>query len=191
MGQDTEQLSNEIAETRGNLSNHLDELQYKVSPSAIVDRKKAAARDRVSGVRHKVMGTASGATTGVSGAVSGVGDSLSGTAGDASHAAKQQFQGSPLAAGIAAFGLGMVIAALVPATGAESRAAVQVKDTLQDKAQPLLDDAKDAAIEVGQHLKETSSDAVDQVRQTGQDAAARVQDEGASSAQAVRSDAQY
>jgi ElaB/YqjD/DUF883 family membrane-anchored ribosome-binding protein len=185
MGQDPNQLTDDITQTRRDLSSHLDELQDKVSPAAIVDRRKAAARERVGSVREKVMGT----TRGTKDTVSGAGDRLSGTAGDAADTAKQQFQGSPLAAGAAAFGLGMVIAALIPASEAESRAAVQVKDTVQDRAQPLVEDAKSAAGEVGEQVKQSAAEAADQVKQTGQDAASRVQDEGASSAQNVRSEA--
>ncbi|WP_134768499.1 DUF3618 domain-containing protein [Nocardioides sp. 1609] len=194
MGEDTEQLSTEIAATRGNLANHLDELQDKVSPAAIVDRKKAAARDRVGNVRSKVMGSAGGAkdsvTGTVSGAVSGAGGSVSGTASEAAETAKDQFQGSPLAAGVAAFGLGMVIAALVPATRAESRAAVQVKDAVQDHAQPLVEDVKAAAAEVGGQVKDNAAEAVEQVKQTGQDATGRVKDEGTTAVETVRTDTQ-
>lgn len=178
MGQDTDQLTGDIATTRDNLSSHLDELQDKVSPSAIAGRQKAAARDKVRGVKDKVMGSAQGA-----------GGSVGSTASDAADTARDQFQGSPLAAGLAAFGLGMVVASLIPATKAESRAAAQVKDVVQDKAQPLVQDAKDAAAEVGQNLKENATEAADQVRQTGTEAVSNVKDEGQSSVQTVRSDA--
>jgi uncharacterized protein YjbJ (UPF0337 family) len=193
MGQDTDQLTNDITQTRQDLSSHLDELQEKVSPAAIVERKKTAARERVGGVRDKVFGSArdtKGQVAGtVSGTVSGAGDRLTGTASDATDTARQQFQGSPLAAGVAAFGLGMVVAALIPASEAESRAAVQAKDALQEHAQPLVEDAKGAAAEVGEQLKESATEAADQVKQTGQEAASRVQGEASSSAESVRSEA--
>lgn len=188
MGQDTDQLTNDITQTRQDLSSHLDELQDKVSPAAIVDRKKTAARERVGGVRDKVMGSARETTGQLSDQVSGTGDKISGTASDATDTAKQQFQGSPLAAGVAAFGLGMVVAALIPATQAESRAAVQAKDALREQAQPLVEDAKGAATQVGEQLKESAVEAADQVRQTGQEAASRVQGEATSSAESVRSE---
>ncbi len=178
MGEDTDKLSSDIAHTRNDLSSHLDELQDKVSPAAIVERRKVAARDSVGTVRDKVMGSAGGAK-----------DSVSDQSSNATDTAKEQFQGAPLAAGIAAFGLGMVVAALVPATKAEARAAVQVKDTLQEQAQPLIEDAKVAAADVAQQVKENATEAADQVKQTGQDAASRVQDEGSSAAESVRSDA--
>ena len=108
MGESTEELTHDIERTRGQLSEHLDELQDKVSPSAIAARQKDAARQRVLGVREKVMGTARSATDSVGSAGSGMTDTVAGRASDAADTAKQQFQGAPVAAGVAAFGLGMV-----------------------------------------------------------------------------------
>ena len=183
MGESTTELNHDIEETRDRLGTHLDELQDKVSPAAIVDRRKTAARTRVAGVREKALGT-----------VRSVGDSTpspsdaSGLAHDAAGTAKQQYAGAPIAAGVAAFGLGMVISALVPASRVEQKAATQVKDTVQDQAQPLLQDAKQAATEVGQNLKDSAAGSVQEVKATGQEAVANVKDEGQSSAQNVRSE---
>ena len=44
MGQSTEELSTQIAGTRESLASDLDALQDRVSPSAIVERRKEAAR---------------------------------------------------------------------------------------------------------------------------------------------------
>jgi hypothetical protein len=183
MGNDTDQLTTDIADTRDRMSTHLDELQDKVSPSAIVDRRKQAARAKVGGLREKAFGTARSATDALPSAPSGP------SASDAADTARQQFQGAPIAAGLAAFGLGMVIAARVPASDAESRAAVQVKDAVQDKAQPLVDDAKQAATDLGQNLKDSAVTSAQQVKDTGVDAVATVKDEGRSSVASVRSDA--
>jgi gas vesicle protein len=177
MGEDTDQLTADIAQTRDRMSGHLDELQDKVSPTAIVDRQKQAARAKVGGIKEKAFGTARSA------------GNATPSPSDASDAARHQVQGAPIAAGLAAFGLGMVIAALVPATEAESKAAVQVKDVVQDKAQPLMEDAKAAATDIGQNLKESAAQSAQQVKDTGTEAVATVKDEGQSSVQTVKSDA--
>ena len=44
MGTSTEELSNDIARTRADLEQDLDALQDKVSPSAIMERRKTAVR---------------------------------------------------------------------------------------------------------------------------------------------------
>ena len=86
MGQSTEELNTEIAGTRQALSSDLDALQDKVSPSAIIERRKAATRSRLLGVKDSVMGSAQSATSSV---------------GDTAHGAVQSaeqtsVQGSPL-----------------------------------------------------------------------------------------------
>jgi gas vesicle protein len=178
MGESTEELNHDIEETRNRLGGHLDELQDKVSPAAIADRKKEAAKAKVVGFKEKALGTARAANDATP----------SPSPSAASDTAKQQFHGAPLAAGVAAFGLGMVIAALIPATEAESKAAVQVKDAVQDKAQPLMEDAKAAATDIGQNLKDSAAESAQQVKATGTEAVANVKDEGQSSVETVRSD---
>jgi vacuolar-type H+-ATPase subunit H len=185
MGESTTELTHDIAATRERLGTHLDELEDKVSPSAVVERKKEAARSRVLGVKERALGTARSAGD----SAGGLTDTVSGKASDAADTAKEQYVGAPIAAGIAAFGLGMVIAALVPASRAEQKAAQQVKDTVQEQAQPLVQDAKQAASEVGQQLKDSATESAQQVKQAGTDAAANVADEGRSSAETIRSEA--
>ena len=187
MGESTEQLNSDIEDTRDRLGSHLDELQDKVSPSAIAERKKEAAKSRIVGVKEKALGTARSARDSAP-SPSGATDRVSGAASDAADTAKDQFQGAPIAAGVAAFGLGMVIAALVPATRAEQKAAVQLKDTVHEQAQPLVADAKQAATEVGQQLKESATESAQHVKDVGTDAVSTVTDEGRSSADAVRSE---
>ncbi len=91
----------------------------------------------------------------------------------------------PLAAGLIAFGAGLVIAALIPATDAEQRASQRVVET----AQPLVDEAKSMGQDVGANLKETAVDAAQQVKETAQDSVQRVQDEGKASAESVKAEA--
>lgn len=192
MGQSTEELNQDIARTRESLGRDLDDLQDRVSPSAIVERRKAAVRGRVSTVRDKVMGTAHDVHGSVAGSASSAGDSVSGTAGHAAdsarHAAasgRDSVQGSPLAAGLVAFGAGAVIAALMPPTEAEAKAASQ----LADQAQPVLDEAKSVGQDVGQQLGEKASEAAQEVKDTAADSAQRVQGEATSSAQDVKEQA--
>ena len=56
MGQSTDELNTEIASTRQALSADLDALQDRVSPTAIIDRRKPATRDADHGL-GQVMGT--------------------------------------------------------------------------------------------------------------------------------------
>jgi gas vesicle protein len=192
MGQSTEELTSQIEDTRGRMASDLDALQDKVSPSAIVQRRKEATRNRISSMRDKVMGTAHSAGGTVSDKVpspSGVASSVQGGVQSGVSSAQDRVQGSPLAAGVVAFGAGMVIASLLPASKVEAEAAHRVVETAKDKGQPLLDEAKEAGQQLGQDLKERATDAAQQVKDTAADSAQQVKGEAQSSAQTVKSEA--
>ena len=181
MGQGTEELTREIQDTRDELAHDLDALQDKVSPSAIVERRKAAARDRLHGVRSRVMGTA----TSVGSAGGNVGGQASNAASNVADAAEQRFEGSPLAAGLVAFGAGLVIASLVPATRQEA----EVASRLVDAAEPMVDQARAVGQDIASAAAENAQHAVQEVKDTAGGSAARMQQEGRSSAQSVKDEA--
>ncbi|MBC9734552.1 DUF3618 domain-containing protein [Nocardioides marmotae] len=205
MGQSTEELNSQIEDTRARMAGDLDALQDRVSPSAIVDRRKAAARSRVSGFRDRIMGTATGvrdsvvdkassAGGAVSNAMPSTSDSSSpdvrGAASSAVGSAGSQVQGSPLAAGLVAFGTGLVIASLIPASKAEADLAHQTIETAKDKGQPLLDEAREAGQSLAQDVKEQATQAAQEVKDSATESAQKVKEEGQSSAESVKSDAQ-
>src|SRR3712207_312417 len=121
---------------------------------------------------------------------SGVAGSVQGGAQTAVSSTQDRVQGSPLAAGLVAFGAGMVIASLIPASQREADAAHRVVETAKDKGQPLLDDAKQAGQQLGQDLKERATDAAQQVKDSATESAQQVKDEAQSSAESVKSEAQ-
>ena len=195
MGQGTEErMTTQIADTRENLSRDVDALYDKVSPSRVMERRKTAMRGRVSSLKDSVMGTASSAKGSAGSAVGSAGDSatqakdaVAGTAQQAVGAVKGQAQGSPLAAGLMAFGAGMVISALVPASQKETDAAQRLTEAAKDS--PLLDQAKSVGQEVGQNLKESATQAAQEVKSTAQDSAQTVKQEGQSAAETVKQEA--
>lgn len=190
MGQSTEELSTQIAGTRQDLATDLDALQDRVSPSAIVERRKAAVRGRMIVARERIMGTAHGVRDTADSRTSGAAESVKGTAEDAMRKTGDTIGGSPLAAGLVAFGAGMVISALIPASEQEKRAAEQVVETAKEQAHPLMEDAKAAGQEIGSNLKESATQSAEEVKTTAAEAASRVKQEGSSSAESVRSEAQ-
>ena len=177
MGQSTEELNQQIAATREDLAYNVDALQDRVSPSAVVARRKAAARGRAHDLKNRIMGSGQGAAHSVkdtagsaAGSVSGAADSL-----------EQRVEGSPLGAGLVAFGIGLVVAGLAPATEKETEAAGKLKEVAQDKGQPLADAAASAAREVGEQMKQSGQQAVAEVKDTAQQSADRVKDEASTS----------
>ena len=97
---------------------------------------------------------------------------------DAPGAVARKAQGSPIAAGLIAFGAGLLVSSLLPASRVEQQAAEKVKDT----AQPMVDDLTDTAKEVAENLKEPAQQAMEEVKSTATDAAATVKDDATSAA---------
>jgi gas vesicle protein len=177
MGSTPEELNTEIAGTREALATDMDALQDRVSPQAILDRRKAAAKSRVVGLKSRVMGDSSS------------GDEASDGTGAVS-AAQDRVEGNPLAAGAIAFLAGVLVSAALPATSAEKKVTQQALDVAKEHGQPLAEEAKSAGQEIAGNLKDSASQAVQEVKDSAQDSVSRVKDEGQSSADAVRSNAQ-
>ena len=173
MGQTTEELNTEIAGTRQELASDLDALQDRVSPQAIVDRRKAAARRRLQGLRSRVMGSQGSGSAGTSAT-----DRVRGAAGTA----QEKVEGSPLAAGVIAFGAGMVIAAMLPATEAEAEASRRIVDTAREQGGPVAESVSSAGREMASDLKDSANRAAHEVADRAKESAATVKDEGSASA---------
>jgi ElaB/YqjD/DUF883 family membrane-anchored ribosome-binding protein len=190
MGQSTEELTRQIAGTREDLAQNLDALGDRVSPHAIMERRKSAARQKMHRARSRVMGTMQSAQQSASDSAGSMADTVSSTAGGAMKTAEEQFEGAPLAAGLIAFGAGMLVSALLPPSEVETQAARQVVDLAKDKGEPALEEMKQSAREVGENLKESATEATQQIKQSATESAAKVKDESTSAAQEVRSQAQ-
>jgi gas vesicle protein len=102
---------------------------------------------------------------------------------DAPHAVARQAEGNPLAAGLIAFGVGLLAASLLPASRQEQRAAQAVKE----QAVPQV---KEAAAQVADQLREPAREAVETVKERATEAAGTVKEHGAGAAQDLRDQAQ-
>ena len=192
MSQTPEELSDQAARRRAELRADLDALQQKVSPSAVVGRRTRAARERLGGAREKVMGTASRTADAVPAPGEVAGNAAQGArdvAGTGVRRAQQQVEGSPLAAGLVAFGAGLVAASLLPATRREAHAGAAALDAVQQQAQPVLEEAKQAAGEVGEQLRDHAAHAVQEVASSGAEAGEQLRAEAGDAAGSVRDQA--
>lgn len=177
-----EAIRADIERTRETLGSDVDALADKVTPSKIIDRQKSKVHGAVGDLRDRLMGAADDTAHGAS-------DLAHGTAGavhDAAHGATAKAKGNPLAVGLVAFGVGLVVASLIPPTRAERDAAAAAKD----KAEPLVEGAKELAQEIAGDLKEPASDAVTAVTDRASEAVDHVKAESASAASTVRDQAQ-
>ena len=182
MSNDPEQIRREIARTRTELSDDVNALGDKVNPGSIAKRQVSRVRGAATSVKDAVMGSASDAADTGQQLAGSVTDAVS----DAPSAVARKAQGSPIAAGLIAFGAGLLVSSLLPASRVEQQAAEKVKDT----AQPMIDDLTDTAKEVAGNLEEPAQRALEEVKSTASDAAATVKDEAASAADDIKTQAQ-
>ncbi len=208
MAENTEQVKEEIERTREDLGYTLDALGQKVSPKQAARRKIARIKDAGVAIKDRVMGTtrAVGSSVGdrasaVSDRASAVGERVSGLSDVAGERAGQvkdavtstpqvvrrQTEGNPLAAGIIAFGAGLLAGSLLPKTRTEEQLGPKVR-------QNIVEPMKSTATEVGQELKssvqESARSATDEVKSTAQEAAGQVKETAHQSAQDVKEQAQ-
>ncbi|MDQ1059990.1 gas vesicle protein [Arthrobacter globiformis] len=203
MSENPDAIRADIEATRERLGTNVDAVADKVTPSNIVHRQTSKVKDAVFGVKDKVMGTADHATHSTSGslhhathsttgglhqATDAAGNAIS-TAGDAiadaPHQVAAKTQGNPLAAGLIAFGAGLLASSLIPPSQKEREAA----DALKTAAEPMTSQLTEAAKDMAQGWKEPAQDAMENVKATATDAAQHVKDEGQTAASDVKATA--
>jgi len=192
----TEQLRADLARQRGEITGTLEAIGDRVSPGRAVERKRAAVRNRLTSVKESVMGTpdfdprakAIDLRDSAGAAAGAVGDTASAVAGKVAEApelASRQVQGNPLAAGLIAFGAGLLVATVLPESDPERRVARKVQPQLEDAARQ----AREIGQEVAADLKDQAGQAAEEVRATATDATQAVKDEAQQAGQQVRDEA--
>jgi len=198
MAEEPDRLRQDIENTRASLTRDVDLLAEKTSPAKVAQRRWNAVKEKVMGstdhARHAVADNTSSAVSTMQDKASHLGDVAGEKAHDAADAVRSapqavatQTQGNPLAAGIIAFGVGMLAATLIPVTDAERRAGQQLKENSGE----LTDKVKDIATDLKDDLSGTVEHAVDQVKGTAQDAAQTTKDQARTSAYDVKDQTQH
>jgi len=148
MGTSPDRIRQEIDQTRAELVADTNRIVDRTSPKRIAQRRTRSVRRGLTTLREKVMGTVPQATHSASTGVQehardaaqvvqdkaqSAAETVSETAGQAAQAVREapdpamrQAQGNPLAAGLVAFGAGLLVASLLPATRVEQDAVRQV-----------------------------------------------------------------
>jgi gas vesicle protein len=200
MAQDSQELRRDIEQTRTHLGTTLDSIGERVMPSRIVERRKNRMRERFGSIRDSVMGSAGSVQSSVSDGAHHVADTVGSAAGSIGNEVREaptqiadQARGNPLAAGLVAFGIGMIVATVIPASRPEEQAAVALKDKLeplQEQAKQIGSDMKDAvqesARDAAEQVKSRASEAVQDVKSDASDAATDLKDHAGQAAGDVR-----
>ncbi|CCH74262.1 conserved hypothetical protein [Nostocoides australiense Ben110] len=200
---DPEQLRRDIEQTRVNLSQNVNALGEAVEPGAVAKRQVEKVQDKVvgagRGLKEKVMGSDDdyGDSSGLTGKLSDAGDTVGDMAAsaraqveNAPSAARRRTRGNPLAAGLVALGAGWLLGSLLPASEKERQLAATAKDAVEEKGQPLLEEAKSVVQEAAENLKEPAQDAANALKESAQESVEKVKAEGQGAAQTVKESAQ-
>lgn len=181
MSDDPDAIRADIEATRRNLSGDVDALADKVTPSKIAQRQTRRVKGAFHSISEKIMGTADDMTSRAGGAISNAGESVA----DAGRTVVHKAQGNPLAVGLIAFGVGALVASLIPPSRKEQELASGVKDA----AQPLLQEAAEVGKQMASDLKEPAQEAMQSVKETAQEGVATVKDEATDRASDVADEA--
>ena len=187
---DPEQIRADIARTRSELSGNVDSLTDTANPKHIAVRQTEKVKDSVRGVAERIMGSPDDDTDGgvVGDARAAVGDRVGAVGDTVAHApgqAKQKTRSNPLAAGVIAFGAGLLLSSLFPASQKEQAA---VSD-LQQNLAPLKGQAGDAVRDMADNLRGPAQEAVEAVRSTAAGGAQHVKDDAVDASSQVQDQA--
>jgi hypothetical protein len=181
MGEESEALKADIEQRREAMSGTIDAIEDRVVPSRIIERRRAAITGWASGAKERVMGSAHSAGDGVSHAA--------GVVTDAPAKVQGVTKGSPLIAGAVAFGIGALVAVLLPESQAEQQAVSAIQpqlaaatEAVKDAGQQALEAAKSSSQDAAQELKESATAHAQEVKSEAQDAGQQVKEAATESA---------
>jgi gas vesicle protein len=182
MSDNPDVIRQNIEQTRRELGGDVDALADKVTPSKIMERQTDKVKNAVGSVKDRIMGAADDAGSSISGA----GSSAAAHVGDVKDRVVAKAEGNPLAVGVIAFGAGLLLASLIPASTKEKELAENVKE----QAQPLVDELGGVAKDVGEHLKEPARNAATSVKDAAADSVQTVKEEAKTATAEVKDQAQ-
>ncbi len=187
MGQATDQIRQDIHATRARMDQTLNHLEDRVSPRRITQRQGEQLRSRWSNAKEIVMGSPDrpSTTDRAKGTVREGTQQAAETVQAAPDAARRRTGGNPLAAGLVAFGAGLLAASLLPRTRAEE----EVASELTHRLEPLREEAAAVGKGLAEDVRDSAQQGMEQTRQAATEAAETVRSDAEEAAQHVRREA--
>jgi len=172
MGQDPSDIRAELEETRGRVGAEVDALSYKTDVSArvgdYVDEKKQAVKDKFTGARDTVTGTASRAMPD----------------GRRVSRMKDTAERNPIGLAVGAAAVGFVAGLMIPSTRVEDERLGQMSDRVVEAAKDTAGEAVERGKQVAQDAAET---AMQSGRQQSDELASNLQDRAQKSGRSPQS----
>jgi hypothetical protein len=191
-----------IDQQRDEISNTVDQISNRVSPSHIVARRQDRMRRRLIGWKDAVFGNdevdfpaprgersrfaeqpaADGRSeSGIRGRAGEMASGAASAVQETPTAIRRQTRGNPMAAGAIAVAAGWLVGGLLPETGREKQVVKLVEPQLAEAAS----EAKSEGRELVEDLREPAMDAADHVKEAGMHAADDAKDLARQSARSV------
>lgn len=199
LGQDVDALAEKVSPTKAvsrqtnRMKDGLLSVKENIMGSPEDHRRQPSMGDRAHAAADDARASMHGAADQARDAMGDAGDRVSGWADDAQHAVQQapaqlrgRTAGNPLAAGLIAFGAGLLVSSLIPASRVEQRAA----EGLKEQAAPLVDEAKQVAQQLRDDLEPVAHDAAQSVKESATEAVDHVKADGADKAQDLKAASQ-
>lgn len=198
MSANPDRIRRDIEQTRDELSSDVDALTDRVNPRRMANERMGQARGALGRARERIMGTASHARQAGGGRASEASHRTAETASSMRDRAKsmphmsmERTEGSPLAAGLIAFGVGLLAAALVPPSRSEQQLAGQAKRTAMEHSDEFKQQASGAAQQMRDNLREPAQHAAEAVKSKAAGGASAVRDESRGAAQNLQGQARH
>jgi gas vesicle protein len=161
MGQDPSDIRAELEQTRSRVGDEVDALSYKTDVSArvgdYVDEKKQAVKNKLTGARDAVTGTASRAVP----------------SGEKVGRVKDTAERNPMGLAVGAAAIGFVAGLLIPSTRVENEHVGEMSDRLVEAAKETAGDAVERGKQVAQDAAQTAKESG---REQGQELASNLQE---------------
>jgi len=196
MADRTDELREDIDRKRDDIGYTVDQIQNRVSPGRITARGGYRFRRWWIDTKDRIIGNDQSEypwerqVQRISGRVEGVTDRASEMMAEVREGVattpkmlRRQTQGSPVAAGVIAFGGGLLVGTLLPETQTERKAAHRLEPTVSGIAQEageigkgVAEDVKTTAVEAIEEVKDSASTAAEGVKDEAKEAMTRARE---------------
>lgn len=187
-----EQLQRDIEMQRARMGDTMDAIGDRLSPNRMIERRRAAVGQSFRTAKNSIMGSPDYQEP-LSSKVRNTTGSLASSAADtaqtaldkAQHAPEaiaDQTRGNPIAAGLIAFGAGLLAATVVPPTRTERRAVDAAQPQLQQAKQSLTEAGRDVAAQAKSH----AADATEALKSSASESMSSLGDQARDAAQTTR-----
>ncbi|MEV4763199.1 DUF3618 domain-containing protein [Micromonospora chokoriensis] len=189
MSSDPDRIRREIETTRNELSSDVDALADKVNPRRIAGDSVGQARGALTRAKEKMMGNSNHLGQEANQRMSHAAGAVRDETRSLGQQSREQAQGNPLAAGLVAFGVGLLAASLIPPSGRERQLAGRARGLVSEHSDELRQQASQVGRQMQDNMREPAQQAAQSVRSSAQQGMSAVRDQGRSAAGQVQGEA--